>query len=155
MIDVQLFAIAKLIAFTLAILPQLIFNLRTGNVANRYNFLIGAAGMAFIAIERLAGASLTPISTTVFWLCVGTAGLLALFLVAKVPAGVCKTLLALLPWFLFPAYLSVVGLGFLMLFVFGSLLVRRGHSGHLPVMPAFALAGVLIFLWNVRELALT
>lgn len=150
MIGTEFLLAGKLIAFALAISPQLIFNLRTGAVKNSYNLLIFVAGLAFACLERGAGADSASVLVAVSWFVAALVAIMALHVTGIVPGGVGKTLLALLPWFSVADYLIVLVAGFVIFGVVGSLLIRRGRSDlSIPAVPIFAITGAGQFLWQM------
>jgi hypothetical protein len=87
----------KLAAFTVAMLPLLVENLRRGTASNRSNAILFVAGLAYAGYLLATGAVQPTLGLFGGWVIV-IAIALALAAIGVAPGGVAKTFAALAPW---------------------------------------------------------
>jgi hypothetical protein len=134
-IDAAAHLLIKPLAFTIAALPLVVLNLRTGNIPNWANAVLLGAGLAILA---LAG-TLAPSP----WILMALAPII-LFALKILPGGAAKFLIALLPWFTPGEYLFVTGAGFLLVGLIGKF---RGDASVQIATPMSAI-GLLVLAAN-------
>ena len=87
----------KLAAFTAAMAPLLIENLRRGTASNRGNAILFVAGLTYAGYQLTTGAVQPTLGLFGGWVIV-IAISLALAAIKLAPGGVAKTFAALAPW---------------------------------------------------------
>lgn len=130
-------AILKLGLLMLAFVPLLIYNLRTGAVANALLGAMLAIGIVAAFFGPYLGAAPITVATLVGW-ALAALLLLGLAFAGVVPGGIAKFLVALLPWFPMGDYLFVVAVGMVLTAVIGRMTGKNALI--VPPMMAASLA---------------
>lgn len=136
-------AAIKLALLMLALTPSLIYNMRTGNVRNRYVAALLATGLIVAFLGPYLGSASPTLWTVVGWV------LAALFLFGVgffgIPGGISKFLMALLPWFPLTHYLIVVAIGIALMFVIWRITKRES----VPIVPPMMAASLVVGLVSI------
>ena len=104
--DIAVNPLIKPLAFSIAALPVMVENLRTGMISNWGNAILLLAGLAVLTLEPTFGMSGFHLPVPLPWSPMKLI-LLAFFVRMRFGGGAVKFLVALLPWFSTDEYLLV------------------------------------------------
>ena len=130
--------IFKALAFALATLPMVIYNLRTGMITNLYNAVILLAGIGVLALGPTFGMSGFSLHSLGFWT---LSAIVFLFFYKRgwIHGGATKFFIALLPWFSQNEYISVASCGLLVAAVIGLTLRHKEPQ----IAPSVVVCGLI------------
>jgi hypothetical protein len=132
--------LVKMALFTLAIMPALIVNLKTGQAKNRDSAILLVVGVLVAIFGTYFGLDPLKLSTVIGWFALAVL-MLAAAAFGGVSGGVAKFMIALLPWFALGDYVSlmIVG-GFL---TAGIAMLNSGKTA--PVVAPMAASGLAVW----------
>jgi uncharacterized membrane protein len=114
----------KPLAFSIAALPMVVDNLRSGRITNTNNAILLLGGLGVMALGPTLGMSEFDLPAPSLWLLVAVVPFV-MFALKWIRGGAAKFLIALLPWFSPGEYLFVVFTGFLAVGVAGKVLRHK------------------------------
>lgn len=123
----------KPLAFSVAALPLVIDNLRTGRITNWNNAILLFGGLGVLALGPTLGMSEFHLPAPSLWMLVALIPF-AFFALGWIGGGAAKFLIALLPWFSPGEYLFVTIAGLILAGVIGRVRRRKDTQIALPMV---------------------
>jgi prepilin peptidase CpaA len=129
----------KPLAFSIAALPMVVDNLRTGRITNWNNVIIFLVGLGVLALGPTLSLSDFHLPAPSLWTLVALVPFV-MFALKWIGGGAAKFLMALLPWFPPGEYLCVTIAGF----VLASLVSLVRRQKEMQIAPPIVLIGLIV-----------